>query len=119
MRWPALSLNHFPAPDAALAECARLLEPSGALALSWWEQPARQRVRRLLHEVVAELGRPPAPEVPQGHDTLRFSGAKAYAGLLRGAKLDGVAVASYRTTHLMLNARVQWQAGMSEMAIVL
>jgi hypothetical protein len=74
-------------------------------------------VQGLFREVVAELRLPPAPEVPQGHDTLRFSDAEAFAGLLLGAGLDGVAVASHRTTHLMLNAKVLWQAGMGGMAI--
>jgi SAM-dependent methyltransferase len=111
------ALGHFPEPEAALAECLRVLAPGGTLALSWWDQPVRQRVQGLFREVIAELGLPPAPEVPQGHDTLRFSDAEAFAGLLRGAGLDGVAVTPHRTTFPMPDAEALWRAGMGGMAV--
>ena len=31
------ALGHFPKPDAALAECVRVLAPGGVLAFSWWD----------------------------------------------------------------------------------
>lgn len=52
------ALGHFPKPDAALAECVRVLAPGGALAFSWWDQPERQRVQGLFREVIAELALP-------------------------------------------------------------
>ena len=111
------ALGHFPKPDAALAECVRVLALGGVLAFSWWDQPERQRVQGLFREVIAELALPPGPGVPQGHDTLRFSDATAFAGLLRGAGLGEVAVAPHRTTHLMPDAEALWQAGMGGMVV--
>ncbi len=111
------ALGHFPKPNAALAECVRVLAPGGVLAFSWWDQPERQRVQGLFREVITELALPPGPGVPQGHDTLRFSDATAFAGLLRGAGLDEVAVAVHRTTHLMPDAEALWQAGMGGMVV--
>ncbi|WP_161993820.1 class I SAM-dependent methyltransferase [Muricoccus nepalensis] len=110
-------LGHFPAPEVALAECVRVLAPGGVLAFSWWDQPVRQRVQGLFREAIAELGLPPPPEVPQGHDTMRFSDPEAFAGLLRGAALEGVQVVAHRTTYSMPNVEALWQAGMGGMAV--
>jgi SAM-dependent methyltransferase len=111
------ALGHFPEPEAALAECVRVLAPEGRLAFSWWDQPARQRVQGLFREAIAELGLPPAPGLPQGHDTLRFSDPEAFAGLLRNAGLRGVTVREHRTTQLMPELETLWQAGMGGMAV--
>lgn len=111
------ALGHFPMADAALAECVRVLTRGGILALSWWDQPERQRVQGLFRDVIAELALPPAPGVPQGHDTLRFSDSTAFAELLRGAGLDEVTVTAHHTTHLMPDADALWQAGMGGMVL--
>lgn len=111
------ALGHFPKPDAALAECVRVLAPGGVLAFSWWDQPERQRVQGLFREVIAELALPPGPSVPQGHDTLRYSDPTAFAGLLRSVGLGEVAVVAHRSTHLMPDAEALWQAGMGGMVV--
>ncbi len=67
--------------------------------------------------MIAELALPPGPGVPQGHDTLRFSDATAFARLLRGAGLGEVAVAQHRTVHLMPDAEALWHAGMGGMVV--
>ena len=110
-------LGHFPEPEAALAECARVLAPGGSLAFSWWDQPVRQRVQGLFRETIAELGVPPHPDVPQGHDTFRFSAPEAFAALLRGAGLRGVTFTEHRTVHTMPDVDALWRAGMGGMAI--
>ena len=111
------ALGHFPEPEAALAECARVLAPGGVLAFSWWDQPVRQRVQRLFREAIAELGLPLPPEVPQGHDTLRFSDPEAFAGLLRDAGLGEVVAAAHSTTYPMQDVEALWRAGMGGMAV--
>lgn len=111
------ALGHFPRPEAALAECVRVLTPGGILAFSWWDQPVRQRVQGLFREVIAELGLSPPPNVPQGHDTLRYSDPGAFAELLRNAGLGAVAVTPHRTTHLMPDVEALWLAGLGGMAV--
>lgn len=111
------ALGHFPEPEAALAEGARVLAPNGALAMSWWDLPARQRVQGLFREVIAELGLSAPPEVPQGHDTLRFSDPDAFAALLRGAGLVDASVAAHRTIHRMPDVEALWRAGLGGMAV--
>jgi SAM-dependent methyltransferase len=104
-------LGHFPQPEAALAECVRVLTAGGSLAFSWWDQPAHQRVQGLFREVIAELGLGPPASVPQGHDT------EPFAALLRDAGLVDVAVVGHRTKHLMLDVDALWRAGIGGMAV--
>lgn len=111
------ALGHFPEPEMALSECVRVLSPGGALAFSWWDLPERQRVQGLFREVIAELGLLPPPGLPQGHDTLRFSNPKAFAGLLRSAGLEGVQVVRHHTIHPMADVEALWRAGMGGMAV--
>lgn len=111
------AIGHFPEPEVALAECARVLAPGGRLALSWWDRPERQRVQGLFREAIAELGLKPPPEVPTGHDTLRFSDPAAFAELLRGAGLGQVGITAYQTTYLMADVEALWRAGTGGMAV--
>jgi SAM-dependent methyltransferase len=111
------ALGHFPEPEAALAECVRVLVAGGTLAFSWWDHPARQRVQGLFREAIAELGLSPPASVPQGHDTLRYSDPKPFAALLRNAGLADVAVVEHRTKHLMLDVETLWRAGIGGMAV--
>jgi SAM-dependent methyltransferase len=110
-------LGHFPVPEAVLAECMRVLAPGGCLAFSWWDQPCRQRVQGLFREVIAELSLSSPPDLPQGHDTLRYSDPEAFAALLRAAGLGDVTVVAYRTTYAMPDVEALWEAGMGGMAV--
>jgi ubiquinone/menaquinone biosynthesis C-methylase UbiE len=38
-------LGHFPYPEASVSECVRLLKPEGRIALSWWDDPSKQRIQ--------------------------------------------------------------------------
>lgn len=111
------ALGHFPEPDAALAECVRVLRPGGTIAFSWWDQPVRQRLQGLFREAIVELQLPPAPDVPQGHDTLRYSNPEAFAELLSDAGLSNVVVVAHSTSHLFEDVDALWQAGIGGMAV--
>jgi ubiquinone/menaquinone biosynthesis C-methylase UbiE len=90
-------LNHLPAPEAAVAELARVLLPGGSLALSLWDVPARNRWLGIIGEAMAEEGVPTAPDVAAGPDSYRFADPEAMHVLLRGAGLHGTRVESIST----------------------
>jgi ubiquinone/menaquinone biosynthesis C-methylase UbiE len=46
-------LGHFPDPESAITECVRTLKRGGRIALSWWDDPSRQRIQGLFREAIA------------------------------------------------------------------
>ena len=80
-------LNHLPAPEAAVAELTRVLAPGGALALSLWERPARNRWLGILSEALSDVGVSAPPDLAGGPDAYRFAEPDAMRALLGGAGL--------------------------------
>jgi ubiquinone/menaquinone biosynthesis C-methylase UbiE len=101
-------LGHFPQPETSIAECVRTLKQGGCLALSWWDDPSRQRIQGLFREAIAEIGAAPPPDVPAGYSILRFSDTDEFRRLLEGAGLSEVAVHDHRATYLQ-RIPVIWQ----------
>ena len=100
-----------------MAECVRVLKPGGRIALSWWDDPSRQRSQGLFREAIGEVGASPPPDVPAGYSILRFSDTAAFAGLLAGARLVGVKVEDHRSTHKVSNFDTLWQGGLGSFAV--
>src|ERR1700738_90462 len=80
-------LGHFPYPESAITECVRTLKPGGRIALSWWDDPSRQRIQGLFREAIAEIGATPPPDVPAGYSIFRFSDTDEFRRLLYCAGL--------------------------------
>jgi SAM-dependent methyltransferase len=59
-------VQHFPDPDRALAEMARVLRPRGRLAFTVWDATERSEGQRLLHAAISACGRTDVtlPEAP-------------------------------------------------------
>jgi SAM-dependent methyltransferase len=111
------ALGHFPEPEVALKECVRVLTAGGNLAFSWWDQPERQRIQGLFREAIAELDLSSPADVPQGHNTLRFSDPEPFSALLCSAGLADVVVVAHQTKHLMPDIEALWRAGVGGMAV--
>jgi SAM-dependent methyltransferase len=113
----SFALGHLPYPERALAECVRVLNAGGRIALSWWDHPDRQRIQGVFREAIAELGAQPPPEVPQGHAMLRFCETKEFLVLLRGAELADVAIGEHSSTYTISDAETFWRGGLGSFVL--
>jgi len=77
-------LGHFPSPETSVVECVRVLKPAGRIALSWWDDPSKQRIQGLFREAINEIGAAPPADVPQGHAIYRFSAPRSFAIYSKG-----------------------------------
>jgi len=105
-------LGHFPRPEAAVAECVRAIKPGGRIALSWWDDPARQRIQGLFRETIAELAVTLPPDLPQAHNSYRFSHTEEFLRLLSGTGLVEVAVVEHATSYSVPDVETLWRGGL-------
>lgn len=110
-------LGHFPRPERAMEELARVLVPSGVVAVSWWQLP-RSRLNGVFFEAAREAGLTAPSGVPAGPPPDRFSDEGRLEQLLRSAALTDV-----RVFTLVWQARVEsldawWNGGLGSMARV-
>ena len=110
-------LGHFPYPEASVSECVRVLKLDGRIALSWWDDPSRQRIQGLFREAIAEIGAAPPADVPQGHAIYRFADTREFRNLLEGTDLIDVSIEDHQTTHLIPDIDTLWRGGLGSFAL--
>jgi len=110
-------LGHFPYPEASVAECVRTLRQAGRIALSWWDDPSKQRIQGLFREAIAEVGVAPPPDVPEGYSMFRFSDTNEFRHLLEGVGLAEIMVQDHGTTFLIRDVDTLWHGGMGSFAV--
>jgi SAM-dependent methyltransferase len=110
-------LGHLPCPEASVAECIRTLKPGGRIALSWWDDPSKQRIQGLFREAIAEIGIAPPPDVPEGYSMFRFADTDEFRRLLEGAGLIDVKVQDHKTTYLIADVDTLWHGGLGSFAL--
>ena len=113
----AFVLGHIPRPEASLAECMRVLAPGGRIALSWWDDPSRQRIQGVFREALAEVRAAPPAGAPQGHNIFRFSDRAAFEGLLRDAGLVDARVDDHNTVSTFADADIIWRGGLGSFVL--
>jgi ubiquinone/menaquinone biosynthesis C-methylase UbiE len=113
----AFVLGHLPDPQAAVAECMRVLRPDCWMAFSWWDDPARQRIQGLFRETITEAKVQAPPDIPQNHNVLRFSESGAFLQLLESAGLADTAVEDHATTFTFADIETVWQGGLGSFVL--
>jgi SAM-dependent methyltransferase len=101
-------IGHFPRPEQAIREFARVLVPHGIVALSWWDVPARHRLNGVFFDAVNEVQATPPPDLPIGPPLFRFSDDQELSALLRSAELARVGVQAYAFIHRLGSAEELW-----------
>jgi ubiquinone/menaquinone biosynthesis C-methylase UbiE len=102
-------IGHFPRPERAVAELARVASPGGVVAVSWWDVPARHRLNGIFFDAFNEAQASLPPEVPVGPPMFRFSDDRALSALLRSARLDNVDVQSWSFEHRLESVDALWE----------
>jgi SAM-dependent methyltransferase len=110
-------LGHFPYPEASVAECVRALRRGGRIALSWWNDPSKQRIQGLFREAIAEVGIAPPPDVPAGYSVFRFADTDEFRRLLEGVGLTEIMVQDHKTTYLIPDVDTLWHGGLGSFAL--
>jgi ubiquinone/menaquinone biosynthesis C-methylase UbiE len=112
----AFGIGHFPRPEIAVAECARVLVSAGVLALAWWDAPARNRLHGVLLEALQEADAKAPPELPVGPPMFRYSEDEALSALLASAGLQQIHVTQHAFTYRIANADLLWDGAMGSLA---
>jgi len=106
-------LGHFPRPDRALSEFARVLTPGGAVAVSWWDVPAHHRVMGIFFDAMNAAGATAPAELPTGPPMFRFSDDKELSGALGSAGIADVRVRAFSFIHPLASPEELWNGILS------
>jgi SAM-dependent methyltransferase len=109
-------LGHFPSAERAMAECVRVLRPGGRLAVSWWDEPSRQRLQGLFLDALQEAGAAVPPTLPPGPPLFRFSADSALSGLLQTVGLSAITVHPHATSYTVRDTDTLWVGGLGSLA---
>ncbi len=101
-------LGHFPRPERALSEFVRVLTPGGAVAVSWWDVPARHRVMGIFFDAMNEAGATLPAELPTGPPMFRFSDDQELSGALHSAGVAEVIVRTFSFVHPLASPEELW-----------
>jgi SAM-dependent methyltransferase len=105
----SFGIGHFPRPERALAEFVRVLKPEGAVAVSWWDVPARHRLNGIFFEAMNEVGISLPPDLPTAPPMFRFSDDQQLSALLSAAGLAAVCVRAFSFIHSLTGPDELWR----------
>jgi SAM-dependent methyltransferase len=108
-------LGHFPGPERAVAEFARVLARGGLAAVTWWQVPALNRVNGVFFDAVSQAQAPPA-DLPAGPPLFRFSDEAELRSVLSGTGLADVIVREVTWAHPVPSADEWWRGGLGSLA---
>ena len=112
----AFGLGHFPEPERAVSEFARVLVPGRKVALAWWDDFSRSRINGIFFDALARHAQQTPNAPPAGPPMDRYSDRDRFAELLRTAGLDAVRVEGVSFPHRLRDADALWELGMGSFA---
>jgi ubiquinone/menaquinone biosynthesis C-methylase UbiE len=112
----AFGIGHFPDPERAISEFARVIAPGGLAAMSWWQGHSRNCINGIFHDVIGKLGVSAPDVIPQGPPMDRFSDPQTFANFLRAARFSDVRVQPVASTHQVPDADKLWELAMGSFA---
>ena len=101
-----LVINHLPRPETAIREFVRVLAPGGAIGVSTWDLPERNRFLGTLLDAVRACG---VEDAAPGPDPFRFADDDELRGLLSGGGLDAVEIRTVSLTHRVADVDELWR----------
>lgn len=104
----SLVVNHLPAPPRAVGEFARVLAPGGRVAVAVWDRPERTALFGELTAAVADTGIDVHEALPPGPDPYRYADDERMRGLLTGAGLVDVRLATLDLVHRSADVGALW-----------
>jgi hypothetical protein len=102
-------INHFPRPERAIREFARVVTPGGGIALSAWDLPKRNRFLGILVDALRACGVARPRGALAAPDPYRFADDGELRALLRGAGLGDVEVRSVSLVQRVSDAAELWE----------
>jgi ubiquinone/menaquinone biosynthesis C-methylase UbiE len=114
----SFGVGHFSRPEQVVADFARVLAPQGVVALSWWQEFARNRINGIFQQVITQLGVTAAGALPLGPPVDRFSDRERFAELLRSAGFGTVRLEEVSFTHRLRDVDELWNLAMGSFARV-
>jgi SAM-dependent methyltransferase len=101
-------IGHFPRPEKALEEFARVTVRGGCVAVTWWDYPETNRFSGLFTDAMRAAGAAPPPGIPAGPPMARFSDPGELAAALKGAGLSAVRIRTISFMHTPTSSDALW-----------
>src|SRR5262249_34753866 len=105
-------VGHFSQPELVLSEFARVVTPTGRVALSWWDGFGKNRINGIFFEAINELGISAAGALPSGPAVDRFSDPEQFSVIFRCAGFEVTGIDYISFSHPLKNVEELWNLAM-------